>query len=191
MTDEYSDLLKKATSLKKSNLDEAIILIEKALKVYVPNYHNEIQAIKKLAEYLVLNNQIQKSIQTLIDYIQEYLDSKNFFMRVMNISILLSKLNSVLKKKLEIKILEDFSTEISFYAFSIQGRLENIIEDKNVFSKNIENELEYINSHGKKFVTDVDEFNNGWMNEKKLIQIYDNLTKKIKSKLSEISQETL
>ena len=57
--------------------------------------------------------------------------------------------------------------------------------------KNIENELEYLNSHGKKFVTDVDEFNNGWMNEKKLIQIYDNLTKKIKSKLSEISQETL
>ena len=40
-TDEYSDLLKKATSLKKSNLDEAIILIERALKVYVPNYHNE------------------------------------------------------------------------------------------------------------------------------------------------------
>lgn len=191
MTDEYSDLLKKATSLKKSNLDEAIILIERALKVYVPNYHNEMQAIKKLAEYLVLNNQIQKSIQTLIDYIQQYLDSKNFYMRVMNISILLSKLNSVLKKKLEIKILEDFSTEISFYASSIQGRLENIKENKNVLSKNIENDLEYLNSHGKKFITDIDEFNNAWMNEKKLIQIYDNLTKKIKSKLSEVSQETL
>lgn len=194
MTDEYSDLLKKATSLKKSNLNEAILLIEKALKVYVPNYHNEVQAIKKLADYHFLNDELEKSINTLIEYIETYFVSNEFSMRIMKIALLVTKLRSILEKK-KIMSLDSFENQLYFYAYAIQGRLNNLIENKleesSKIDKDTQEKLDYLNSHGKKFITDVDEFNNGWMNEKKLIQIYDNLTKEIKSKLSEVSQKFL
>ena len=112
----------------------------------------------------------------------------------MKIALLVTKLRSILEKK-KIMSLDSFENQLYFYAYAIQGRLNNLIENKleesSKIDKDTKEKLDYLNSHGKKFITDVDEFNNGWMNEKKLIQIYDNLTKEIKSKLSEVSQKFL
>jgi len=108
---EVGELLKKATSLKKSNISEAIIAIENALKID-PSYPCQ----DKLIKYLILADRIDEAENIIINLIQKSKDIKdifNFSNRAGNYEIY----SDLLFKK---KKYEDF---LFYYCLSIYNRI--------------------------------------------------------------------
>jgi tetratricopeptide (TPR) repeat protein len=71
---EVGELLKKATSLKKTNIDEAILAIEKALKID-PSYPCQ----DKLIKYLILADRVDEAENIINSLLQKCNDIKDVF----------------------------------------------------------------------------------------------------------------
>ena len=71
---EVGDLLKKAMSLKKTNISEAILIIENALKID-PSYPCQ----DKLIKYLIVANRFDEAENIIINLIQKSKDINDIF----------------------------------------------------------------------------------------------------------------
>lgn len=108
---EVGELLKKATSFKKTNIEEAILLIKQALKLD-PVY----PCYDKLVNYLILANKFDEAEEIILSLIQkskEPGDIDNFSKRASNYSIYSEFL---FKKKL-------YKEYIFYYCLSIYNRM--------------------------------------------------------------------
>lgn len=108
---EVGELLKKATSIKKTNISEAILIIENALKID-PLYPCQ----DKLIKYLILDNRIDEAeniIKNLIKKSEDINDISNFSKRAFNYDIY----SDLLFKKHNY---EDF---FYYYSLSIYNRI--------------------------------------------------------------------
>ena len=117
-------LLKEATSLKKSDIKNAIKKIEDAIQLF----ENEDVLVKsdalfKLADYYRISGNFTKSVQILYNSYKSSLESKNYQMRIMYASIFISYIDTLYKK--EFKKNSDFETYGSILyaiAMACQGR---------------------------------------------------------------------
>jgi hypothetical protein len=71
---QISDLLKKATSYKKTDIEQAISLIRQALTID-PDY----PCYDKLKNYLIIANRIDEAQELILNLIEESKDNKNLF----------------------------------------------------------------------------------------------------------------
>ena len=113
---KHASLLKEATALKKSDLTGAIAKIKLALnllEIYPISFRRS--AIQKLATYENLNRNHGIALGILSDAYKEALTSDDFYMRVMEASIFVGSIHTLLKK-----------TEIKRICKEINNFYENI-----------------------------------------------------------------
>lgn len=124
-TEKYSTLLKKATSLKKENISQAINFIKQALEAHKDHPQSfRREGIRKLADYERINGNPKETIVILYRAYKEAIYSDEYFMRAMEATIFISTIASQTKKmKIKGSGLEMASDKLHILALAVQGRM--------------------------------------------------------------------
>ena len=203
--DKFGEYLKQATRLKKHDINEAIIVIKKALnerKSY--SFGHKKSAITKLASYIQLSGDTSEALKTLNTYYKQTKDeAENYYMRAMDGSILLGHMASIIKKaKKENPVISYQSTCLYIIALACQGRWS--VDDQREFlvhyikSDNYNQKInEYLFNNAKALITfnkiglmffelDGDKkMKEYWRLDRKINESYDSMINEIDSTIEE------
>ena len=181
---KHASLLKEATALKKNDLSGAIATIKIALDILV-RYPISFKrpAIQKLANYESLNQNPSAALEILSDAYKEALTADDFYMRVMDASILVGYIPIILKKKkIDGTKIEFEAVKLMMIALAIQGRMDQI--DTDLFSKNPDlkhfydqnyEKLSFFQKRSELWLRDQDKWEADWINDSTLSDNFDRI----------------
>ena len=194
--DEYNSLIKKATSLKKTDIDQAINCIKNALSM-IPDdeslFYMKQKSIHKLADYERIKGNNVATISLISNLYYEALRSNDIWMKTMGACISVYYLNTQLRKmKVKIPDFEEIGSKLEVIALAIQNRLDNE-RDKFLFSlikksyvKDFfyehEKTLRYFASKGSLDIdidTGIKDIDKNWQEDSGLTEPYNELIKNI------------
>ncbi|MBT3850526.1 hypothetical protein HOF60_04590 [bacterium] len=196
--DEYNSLIKKATSLKKTDIDEAINCIKNALSM-IPDdeslFNMKEKNIRKLADYERIKGNNLATISLISNLYYESLRLNDIYMKTMYASILVFYLNTQLKKmKIKIPDFEEIGDKLEVIALAIQNRLDG--KDRNgkklaPLPKNFldehEKTLRYFASKGSLDInidTGIKDIYKNWQEDPGLTELYNELIKNISNEFA-------
>jgi len=189
---QNSLLLKEATSLKKQDISGAIEKIKQAIKLLdkYPISHRR-NAIKKLSNYESINGNHYIAIDILYKAYLEAVSSEDIFMRIMEASIFIDYISTILKKlKIDGKEIKFEASKLHMVALAIQGRLNHIdsrlsIGEEGELYKYFNNNLtalEYFASHDFLFLDPL-ERESIWKNDKIINNYFNEILSDINEKI--------